>query len=329
MFHLSSRVEGGFKTLTVYNKQIVCFKTIDNQTIIDFINPKNLEIENSIKLGSKTMHIYFRDNNNLYAYWPLERLIRINEKCEIENLDLNWGISPDILTNNTFFGTSVDSKGNRFLSKYDLTNKKVDVISKTPFRFWKTNEQMLFGVKVGVGNELYAIDILSNDILWQRQFDSKLNGRLFFYENQIIISSSNYLYCLNKQTGKVLWTKEQNDRLVEKEDRLINVDAGYFREISLLTGKTEKEYQMDEEYKRVDFYRMGTNSRYAISESHIFIAEPFGNKVGSINRVTGKIDWVEELYDKQSSVIESPVIFNTNVFYLDSKGCLLKYSPQQ
>lgn len=329
MFQLSRRLEGGFKTVTVYNKQIVCFKTLDNQTIIDFINPDNLEIENSINLGSKTMHIYFRDTNNLYAYWPLERLIRIDEKCEIENLDLNWGISPDIFTDNTFFGTSLNNEGNRFLSKFDLTNKKVELISNTPFRLWKANEQMLFGVKVGMGNELYSIGIMSNDILWQRKFDNKLNGRLFFFENQIIISSSNSLYSLDKQTGKILWMKEQNDRLVVNEDKLINIDAGYFREISLLTGETEKEYQMEDEYKRVDFQRMGTNNRYAVSESHIFIAEPFGNKVGSINRKTGRIDWVEELYDRQSTVIEFPVIFNDNVFYLDKKGSLLKYSPQQ
>ena len=328
MFKLDKQINNESKAIYVFNEQIISFKKLDNKTVIDFVNADTLNVINSIDIGFKTMHIFFSANNNIFLYWPLQRLLKINEKYETEKIDLEWNFAPDILIQNIFIGVSKNKAGTYSLSKYNLSTNKIEIIINSSFRIWGSYENVIFGVKTGIGNEIYAIDINSNEILWQKTFIDNLNGKIFFHKKQIVLLSPKHIFCLNIHTGQEIWDKKNNDRLILKEDKLINLTSKFLKEISLDTGKTDKEYDMSDEYDRTDIRFMGTNNRYAVSHSNIFIGQPFTNKIAAINRENGKIGWVEKTPNNESIIIDSPLIIGDNVYYLDDKGSIYKYSPQ-
>lgn len=329
MFKYSESIRNQFKNYHLKNdKLLAVFLDALGNTVIRIYNAGTCTKKNEINLGCKTSTIFFYLQEYLLAYFPLERLIRIDlQTSKLHSIE-GMKFAPEILVNNNLFGIFVDEYSNKIFARLDCDNYELRNIFEEPFRLWGSNGYDVYGVKIGKGQEIYSINTLNDTINWVCDFGTELSGRVLSHGEVVLILGRSKLFGIHARSGKVLWHRESNDRLKLFADKLINVDASYYREICPDTGNTLAEYEIESEYFQHGFQFMGINKNFTVTDTHIFIVDAMCYKMGCINRGTGKIDWSVEVGEAKVTLPNAPIIYGEKLYVLDDEGTLHVYNRE-
>lgn len=329
MFRYSESVRNQFKNYHLQNSQLLAvFLDSSGNTVFRTYDANTFTAEHEISLGCKTFNIFFYPEGYVLAYFPLQRLVKIDLQAGKSSITEGIKFGPEMLVKNSLLGISVDESSNKVLAKLDLESYELSDLLKEPFRLWGSNGHDVYGVKIGKGQEIYSINSINGRINWHHDFGTDLSGKVMSYEEVILVVGRTRLYGLNAKDGNVLWQKESNHLLQLYGDKIINVDAGYYREISPETGETSIEYEMKAEYEKHGFRFMGTNRNFTITDTHIFIVDAMSFNMGCINRSTGKIDWSVEVGAGKVTLPHAPIVYGDMLYVLDDEGTLHVYDRE-
>ena len=205
------------------------------------------------------------------------------------------------------------------------------------------DNKLVFTEKNFFARKIFCIDQVTGQKYWELdvseigQFISdgkatkgKIVGSLLVKKEALLVAISNSkLIKIDTDTGNLLWERDSTNHLLQLyEDKIINVDAGYYREISPDTGKTLVEYEMKPEYEEHGFRFMGTNRNFTITDTHIFIVDAMSFNMGCINRSTGKIDWSVEVGEGKVTLPHAPIVYGGKLYVLDDEGTLHVYDRE-
>ena len=202
------------------------------------------------------------------------------------------------------------------------------------------NGKLIFSEKRFFAKKIYCIDQNTGQEEWvldvsnigeksgssqnERQTISAFMG--CSKEGLFVSTSNRILASLDLESGDCLWVrKSTNDRIKIYGDRLVNVDATHYCEISCRSGETKIEYQMSAEYARHGFRFMGTNSNFTVTKKYVFIVDAMGFMLGCINRDTGSIDWSTEVGNGKVTLPHAPTLYGNHLYVLDDEGTLYVY----
>ena len=329
MFRYSESIRNQFKNYHLQNSQLLAvFLDSSGNTVVRTYDANTFTAEHEISLGCKTFNIFFYPEGYVLAYFPLQRLVKIDLQAGKSNTTERIKFAPEMLVNNSLLGISVDESSNKVLARLDLESYELSDLLKEPFRLWGSNGHDVYGVKIGKGQEIYSINSINGRINWHHDFGTDLSGKVMTYEEVILVVGRTRLYGLNARNGNVLWQKESNHLLQLHEDKIINVDVGYYREISPETGKTLVEYEMKPEYEKHGFRFMGTNRNFTVTDTHIFIVDAMSFNMGCINRSTGKIEWSVEVGKGKVTLPHAPIVYRDKLYVLDDEGVLHVYDKE-
>lgn len=329
MFRYSESIRNQFKNYHLQNSQLLAvFVDASGNTVVRTYDANTFTAEHEISLGCKTFNIFFYPEGYVLAYFPLQRLVKIDLQAGKSSTTEGIKFAPEMLVKNNLLGIFVDESSNKVLARLDLESYELSDLLKEPFRLWGSNGHDVYGVKIGKGQEIYSINSINGRINWHHDFGTDLSGKVMSYEEVVLVVGRTMLFGLNAKDGNVLWQKESNHLLQLYGDRIINVDMGHYREISPDTGKTLVEYGMKSEYDRHGFTVTGPLGVFTVTDTHIFIVHAMGNKMGCINRSTGKIDWSVEVGEGKVTLPHSPIVYGDKFFVLDDEGSLHVYEKE-
>lgn len=215
---------------------------------------------------------------------------------------------------------------------YQLSSDVKCIDSKMVFSEKAFFSRKIFCIDKNTGQENWMLDVsdIGQTVSNGKETKGKIVGSLMVKNEELLVAISNSkLVKIDTNTGNLLWERGSPNHLLQLYgDRIINVDAGYYREISPDTGGTIVEYEMRSEYERHGFRFMGTNRNFTITESHVFIVDAMGYKMGCINRSTGKIDWSVEVGEGKVTLPHAPIIYGDKLYVLDDEGTLHTYDRE-
>ncbi|MFA0960948.1 PQQ-binding-like beta-propeller repeat protein [Roseivirga sp. BDSF3-8] len=330
MYKYSESVRNQFKNYHQKGSQLLTvFLDASGNTVISGYDADKFKKEHEINLGCKTFNIFFYPDEYILAYFPLQRLVKVRLETGESSTTEGLKFAPEILVNNNLLGISVDGSSNKKLARLDLETNELSSLFEEPFRLWGSNGHDVYGVKIGRGQELYSINPLTGSINWQNDFGADLFGKVISYEEMILVVGKSNFFGINAKNGTNLWERSSTNHLLQLyKDKIINVDASYYREISPDTGETLVEYEMKPEYEKHGFRFMGTNRNFTITDTHIFIVDAMGFKMGCINCSTGKIDWSVEVGEGKVTLPHAPIVYRNKLYVLDNEGTLHVYDRE-
>lgn len=190
----------------------------------------------------------------------------------------------------------------------------------------------IFCIDQGTGQKYWELDVseIGQTVSSGKETKGKIVGSLMAKNKVLLVAISNSkLVKIDTDTGNILWERGSTNHLLQfYGGRIINVDAGYYREISSDTGKTLVEYPMKSEYERHGFRFMGTNRNFTVTDTHIIIVDAMSYKMGCINRSTGKIDWSVEVGEGKVTLPNAPIMYENKLYILDDEGTLHVYEKE-
>lgn len=329
MFSYSESIRNQFKNYHLQNSQLMAvFLDSSGNTVVRTYDANTFTAEHEISLGCKTFNIFFYPEGYVLAYFPLQRLVKIDLQAGKSSTIEGIKFAPEILVKNSLLGISVDESSNKVLARLDLESYELSDLLKEAFRLWGSNGHDVYGVKIGKGQEIYSINSINGRINWHHDFGTDLSGKVMSYEKVILVVGRTRLFGLNTKDGNVLWQKESNHLLQLYEGRVINVDMGYYREISSDTGETMVEHEMKPEYEKHGFTVTGPLGAFTVTDTHVFIVHAMGCKMGCINRSTGKIDWSVEVGEGKVTLPHAPIVYRDKLYVLDEEGTLHVYDRE-
>ncbi len=329
MFKYSKSIRNHFKNYHLKDSQLLTvFLDASENTVIRVYDADTFTTENEISLGCRTFNIFFYHDGYVFAYFPLQRLIRVDLQTGKIHAIEGVKLAPEILINNSLLGISVDESSIKILARLDLMTNEISKLIEGPFRLWGSNDNYVFGVKIGKGQEIYSIDSLNGSINWYHDFGTDLSGKVLSHGEVVLVVGKSKLFGVNAKSGKILWQRESNHLLQLYGDRVINVDMNHYREISPYTGETLVEYGMKSEYEQHGFTVTGPLGAFTVTDTHIFIVHTMGYKMGCINRNTGKIDWSVEVGEGKVTLPNAPIVYGNKLYVLDDEGTLHVYEKE-
>lgn len=190
----------------------------------------------------------------------------------------------------------------------------------------------VFCTDKGTGQKYWELDVSGIGQFFSdgKETKGKIVGSLMAQNETLLVAISNSkLIKIDTNTGDRSWERDSTNHLLHLYgERIINVDASYYREISPDTGKTLVEYKMKSEYEKHGFRFMGTNRNFTVTDTHIFIVDAMGYKMGCINRSTGKIDWSLEVGEGKVTLPHAPIVYGYKLYVLDDEGTLHIYEKE-
>jgi hypothetical protein len=330
MFRYSKSTSNQFKNYHLKGNQLLTvFLDASGNTVIRVYDAATFTSENEINLECKTFNIFFYPGEDVLAYFPLQRLIRVDLQSRKTHAIEELKFAPEILVDNSLLGISVDESSNKFLARMDLATNKLSTLIQEPFRLWGSHRQDVYGVKIGKGQDVYSINSKSGSINWHHDFGTNLSGRVLSYNEMVVVIGHSILFGLNASDGEIVWKNALANSLTNfYKNKLINVTASYYREISLETGKILTEFEMKSEYEQHGFRFMGTNRNFTVTETHVFIVDAMSYKMGCINRSTGEIDWSVEVGEGKVTLPNAPIVYWNKLYVLDHEGTLHVYEKE-
>lgn len=330
MFKYSGSINNQFKNYHLKNGLLLAvFLDASGNTIIRVYDADTFATKNEINLECKTFNIFFYPSEYILAYFPLQKLIRIDlqrgERQEIEGVKL----APEILIDNSLLGISVDESSDKILARLDLVTNELSTLIGEPFRLWGSNGYDVYGVKIGKGQEIYSIDAFSGSINWHHNFGTDLSGKVLSYGEMVVVIGHTAMFGVNAPNGKIVWKNESTNSLIKLyKDKLVNVTNSYYREVSPETGEILTECEMKPEYEKHGFKFMGTNRNFTVTDTQVFIIDAMGCKMGCINRNTGKIDWSVAVGEGKVTLPHAPIVYRGKLYVLDDEGTLHVYDRE-
>lgn len=330
MFRYSESIRNQFKNYHLKNGQLLAvFLDTSGNTVVRVYDASTFIAEHEISLGCKTFNIFFYPEGYVLAYFPLQRLVKIDLQAGKSSTIEGIKFAPEILINNSLLGISVDESSNKVLARLDLETNELSTLFEEPFRLWGSNGHDIYGVKIGKGQEIYSIDPLNGTINWYHDFGTALSGKVMSHGEVILVVGKSSLFGVNAENGNILWERGSTNQLLQLYgDSIINVDARYYREVSADTGVTLVEYEMKPQYEKHGFRSMGTNSNFTVTDTHIFIVDAMGFKMGCINRSTGKVDWSVDVGEGKVTLPHAPIVYRDRLYILDDEGTLHIYERE-
>lgn len=330
MFRYSESIRNHFKNYHLKGSHLLAvFLDASGNTVVRIYDANTSTTENEISLGCKTFNIFFFPDEYILAYFPLQRLVKIDLQAGKSSTTEGVKFAPEILINNCLLGISVDKSSNKILARLDLETNELIKIFDEPFRLWGSNGHDVYGVKISKGQEIYSINSLNGTINWYHDFGTDLSGKVLSYGEMIVVVGHSVLFGVNANKGNIIWKNESTNSLIKiYNDKLINVNAIDYHEISPDTGETLVEHEMKAEYEKHGFRFMGTNRNFTITDTHIFIVDAMSFTMGCINRSTGKIDWSVDVGEGRVTLPHAPIVYGDKLYVLDDEGTLHVYNRE-
>jgi outer membrane protein assembly factor BamB/Icc-related predicted phosphoesterase len=187
---------------------------------------------------------------------------------------------------------------------------------------WKIQDKSDIGTGIGskknlavYGNtagEIVALDIKSGKKIWSFLTGGKIFSTPAISKNKVVCASTDHnIYCLDLNTGKMIWMHPTIKPIVAsaaiKDDRVfIGSSDGSFRCISLIDGKLIWRFEGVENF---------VECKPLILKNDVCFGS-WGNTFYSLNKSTGKLNWVREKYSNRmlSPAAVWPVAANGKIF---------------
>lgn len=331
MYQYSGSIRNHFKNYHLKSGQLLAvFLDASENTVIRVYDADTFSTKNEISLECKTFNIFFYQDEDVLAYFPLQRLIRVDLQTGKTQTIEGVKLAPEIIIDNSLLGISVDESSNKVLARLELTTKELSTLIEEPFRLWGSNGRNVYGVKIGKGQEIYSINPLNGSINWHHNFGTELSGKVLSFGEIVIVIGHNTLFGVNVNNGEIVWENKLANSLIKfYEGKLINVTNSYYREISAETGETLAEHEMKSEYDKHGFGVTGPLGAFTVTDTHIFIVHAMGYKMGCINRNTGKIDWSVEVGEGKVTLPHAPIVYGDKLYVLDDEGTLHLYEKSK
>ena len=330
MFKYSESVRGQFKNYHLKNNRLLTvFLDASGNTVIRVYAAKTFALKNEVNLNCKTFNIFFYPGEDVLAYFPLQRLTRVDlQTGKIQTLE-GVKFAPELLIDDNLFGISIDEFSNKILGRMSLVSNEQRTLIKEPFRLWGSSAKDIYGVKIGKGQEVYSINSHTGSVNWNYNFGTDLSGKILSYNELVLIFGHSILFGVNSKDGSIVWKNESINSLINLyKNKLVNVTASDYREVSPGTGETLLEYEMESEYEKHGFMVTGPLGAFTVTDSHIFIVHAMGCRVGCINRSTGKIDWSVAVGEGKVTLPHAPIIYEDKLYILDDEGTLHVYQKE-
>ena len=190
----------------------------------------------------------------------------------------------------------------------------------------------IFCIDQTTGQKYWELDVseMGQFISDGKETKGKIVGSLMAKNEALWVAISNSkLVKIDANTGNILWERgSTNYRLQLYGDRIINVDARYYRELSANTGDTLVEYEMKQEYEKHGFIATGPLGAFTVTDTHVFIVHTMGFKMGCINRSTGEIDWSVDVGEGKVTLPHAPIVYRDKLYVLDDEGTLHIYERE-
>lgn len=215
------------------------------------------------------------------------------------------------------------------LFDYQIGRDALGIANKLVFSEKNFFARKIFCIDQDTGHKCWGLNVseIGQTVSDGKETKGKIVGSLMAENEQLLVAISNRkLLNIDTNTGNISWEKGSTNHLIQLHgDKIINVDAGYYREISLDTGETLVEYEMKSEYEKHGFTVTGPLGAFTVTDTHVFIVHAMGCKMGCINRSTGKIDWSVEVGEGKVTLPHAPIFFRHKLYVLDDEGTLHVY----
>lgn len=212
---------------------------------------------------------------------------------------------------------------------YQIGRDTLGVDNKLVFTEKNFISRKIFCIDQGTGKKCWELDVseIGQTVSNGKEAKGKIVGSLMAKNEGLLVAISNSkLIKIDTNSGNLTWERDSTNHLLQLYgDRIINVDAGYYREISPDTGKTLVEYEMNSEYVKHGFTATGPLGAFTVMDTHVFIVHAMGCKMGCINRCTGKIDWSVEVGEGIVTLPHAPIVYKDKLYVLDDEGTLHVY----
>lgn len=315
------------KVPNVYNfgiyKNSLILKTEDK--LIDYYNEKVLE-------------------NNIELFSIIDSKLFIKKKGELVffqeeiKIVLNGTFNPKkAVFFNDFFIQLGKVKKEKKTIKVNLRNSQISTINIEPY--YPSLSYKNYALKIANFIELY--DPFNGKSFWKREFKDLLHNenasiygntqvignRLFFFLfDRSRTTADKSTYCLNAETGQILWQSDEfGGWLTKFDDRIYSVFDKTVQILNPMTFNVEKIdltnclSVLDKEiyfnpdnknYKKTFFL---SSARYQIEKSNLFFTEDRGSTFGVVNLQT------KELIDYKELEIKNEDVKSIGVIKIDSK----------
>lgn len=284
--------------------------------------------ENDLFISSETDTFLFDAKNisNEGVKMPGVRVLPafINEQFIFSNYQTDSGLK---IARYNYKNLSLEE-----LFDYQIGRDALAIANKLVFTEKNFFARKIFCIDQSTGHKCWGLDVseIGQTVSDGKETKGKIVGSLMAENEQLLVAISNRkLLNIDTNTGNLLWERVSTNHLLQLyEGRVINVDMGYYREISPDTGETLVEYEMKSEYEKHGFTVTGPLGAFTVTDTHVFMVHAMGCKVGCINRSTGKIDWSVKVGEGKVTLPHAPIVYRDKLYVLDDEGTLHVYDTE-
>ncbi len=163
-----------------------------------------------------------------------------------------------------------------------------------------------------LGGFFYAIDLLSGEKKWKHEASNQIMAAANYWKDgeslYILIGAYDfYLYCLEANTGRIVWKYEALDYInsvvsISGNKAVFGGCDGHLHVVDLTSGKAAQKTE-------VASYIAGS----AVLESNLAFVGDYDGKFWSIDFIEGEINWSFERESRELPYIASPAIIGSMV----------------
>jgi outer membrane protein assembly factor BamB len=179
-----------------------------------------------------------------------------------------------------------------------------------------------------VDNKLYCLDLATGLLKWihegaAEQLSVLKTSSIVAYQDSILVPYSiGQVYAVSVVEGKQLWNLSLDEKFASIGDLFTPVINGDVAYISSFKGVL---YALDLKTGTIIWnnYYAGGNEIW-LAGSYIFSVNK-SSQLSAINKFTGKVKWIQNLYEE--TISSRPILVNNELFVVSSEGRLLVFSP--